>query len=81
VLPGAVLRELRAGRPASAAAVVVALAWTTAGYLRGKLPGATSGVRLPAAEVAATGSPGVDAPTEVLTAVLPPVTAPRTRGV
>ena len=34
---------------ASAAAVVAALAWTTAGYVRGRLPGATSGVRLPAA--------------------------------
>jgi hypothetical protein len=48
VLPGAVVRELRAGRPASAAAVVTALGFTTAGYVRGKLPGATSGVRLPA---------------------------------
>ena len=50
VLPRAVLRELRAGRPASAGAVVAALAATTAGYLRGRLPGATSGVRLPAAD-------------------------------
>ena len=50
VLPRAVLRELRAGRVASAAAVVAALAATTAGYLRGRLPGATSGVRLPAAD-------------------------------
>jgi glucosyl-dolichyl phosphate glucuronosyltransferase len=49
VLPRAVLRELRAGRPASAGAVVAALAATTAGYLRGRLPGATAGVRLPAA--------------------------------
>ena len=48
ILPSAVLRELRAKRPASAAAVVTALAFTTAGYVRGKLPGATSGVRLPA---------------------------------
>ena len=48
VLPRAVLRELRAGRLASAAAVVAALGATTAGYLRGKLPGATAGVRLPA---------------------------------
>jgi hypothetical protein len=29
--------------------VLAALAATTAGYLRGRLPGATSGVRLPAA--------------------------------
>jgi glucosyl-dolichyl phosphate glucuronosyltransferase len=50
VLPRAVLRELRAMRPASAGAVVAALAATTAGYLRGRLPGATSGVRLPAAD-------------------------------
>lgn len=57
VLPRAVLRELRAGRPASAAAVVAALAATTAGYLRGGLPGATSGVRLPAA--GATAAPPV----------------------
>jgi glucosyl-dolichyl phosphate glucuronosyltransferase len=50
VLPTAVLRELKEGRVSSAAAVVTALAYTTAGYVRGKLPGATSGVRLPAAE-------------------------------
>ncbi len=50
VLPTAVLRELKEGRVSSAAAVVTALACTTAGYVRGKLPGATSGVRLPAAE-------------------------------
>ena len=49
VLPTAVLRELRKRNVASAAAVVVALACTTAGYVRGRLPGATSGVRLPAA--------------------------------
>lgn len=53
VLPRAVIREVQAGRPVSAAAVVTALAVTTAGYLRGKLPGATSGVRLPAADPAA----------------------------
>jgi glucosyl-dolichyl phosphate glucuronosyltransferase len=53
VLPTAVLRELKEGRMSSAAAVVTALACTTAGYVRGKLPGATSGVRLPAAEAAA----------------------------
>ena len=29
--------------------MIAALAATTAGYLRGRLPGATSGVRLPAA--------------------------------
>jgi len=50
VLPTAVLRELKEGRVSSAAAVVTALACTTAGYVRGKLPGATSGVRLPAAQ-------------------------------
>jgi len=49
VLPVAVLRELKEGRVSSAAAIVTALACTTAGYLRGRLPGATSGVRLPAA--------------------------------
>ncbi|MBV9922194.1 MAG: glycosyltransferase family 2 protein [Pseudonocardia sp.] len=49
VLPTAVLRELRQRRMTSATAVVTALAWTTAGYIRGRLPGATSGVRLPAA--------------------------------
>jgi glucosyl-dolichyl phosphate glucuronosyltransferase len=49
VLPTAVLRELKEGRVSSAAAVVTALACTTAGYVRGKLPGAMSGVRLPAA--------------------------------
>jgi hypothetical protein len=43
------LRELRQRHVASAAAVVTALACTTAGYVRGRLPGATSGVRLPAA--------------------------------
>jgi GT2 family glycosyltransferase len=50
ILPTAVLRELKEGRVSSAAAVVTALACTTAGYVRGKLPGATSGVRLPAAQ-------------------------------
>lgn len=49
VLPAAMVRELRDRRPASAAAVVTALTWTTAGYLRGRLPGATAGVHLPAA--------------------------------
>ena len=49
VLPRAVVRELAARRPVSAGAVVAALAFTTAGYLRGRLPGATAGVHLPAA--------------------------------
>jgi hypothetical protein len=44
------VRELKGRRVSSAAAVVTALAFTSAGYLRGKLPGATDGVRLPAAE-------------------------------
>ena len=57
VLPGAVVRELRAGRPASALAIVTALGATAAGYLRGKLPGATSAVRLPAADAAPLGDP------------------------
>ncbi|MCO1656893.1 glycosyltransferase family 2 protein [Pseudonocardia humida] len=47
VLPSAVLRELKEGRVSSAAAVVTALAFTSAGYVRGKLPGATAGVRMP----------------------------------
>jgi GT2 family glycosyltransferase len=63
VLPRAVLRELRAGRVASAAAVVAALAATTAGYLRGRLPGATSEVRLPAAEGAVPAADAVVAGT------------------
>jgi glucosyl-dolichyl phosphate glucuronosyltransferase len=50
VLPAAVLRELKEGRVSSAAAVVTALVCTTAGYVRGKLPGATADVRLPAAQ-------------------------------
>ncbi|HEY0816166.1 MAG TPA: glycosyltransferase family 2 protein [Pseudonocardia sp.] len=49
VLPAAVVRELKRRRVASAAAVVTALAFTSAGYVRGKLPGATAAVRLPAA--------------------------------
>jgi GT2 family glycosyltransferase len=57
VLPRAVVRELRAGRLASAGAVVAALAATCAGYLRGALPGATSRVRLPAADAAPTPRP------------------------
>lgn len=72
VLPGAVVRELRAGRPASAAAVVVALTWTAAGYLRGRLPGATAGVRLPSVGEAAQ-RPVVtrEPPTTALPSVLP----------
>lgn len=70
VLPGAVVRELRARRPASAAAVVTALAWTSAGYLRGKLPGATSGLRLPAAAPVGQ-APADDTPTTMFRAVLP----------
>ncbi|TQM16085.1 glycosyltransferase family 2 protein [Pseudonocardia kunmingensis] len=54
VLPAAVLRELKEGRVSSAAAVVTALACTAAGYARGRLPGATAGVRLPAAQAAST---------------------------
>ncbi|MFC4946909.1 glycosyltransferase family 2 protein [Pseudonocardia sp. GCM10023141] len=57
ILPAAVLRELKERRVSSAAAVVTALAWTTAGYARGKLPGATSGVRLPAAQASQNTSP------------------------
>ena len=49
VLPAAVLRELRARRPGSAAAVVTSFAVTGAGYLRGRLPGAAAGIRLPTA--------------------------------
>jgi GT2 family glycosyltransferase len=76
VLPAAVLRELRARRLSSAAAVVVALGWTTAGYLRGRLPGATSGVRLPATDPSGQPAPLVpDAPTEALVIV-----SPRTGG-
>jgi GT2 family glycosyltransferase len=49
VLPAAVLRELKRRKIASAAAVVTALAFTSVGYVRGRLPGATAAVRLPAA--------------------------------
>ena len=58
VLPAAVGRELKRslrGRRdglVGASAVVIALAWTTAGYARGRLPGATADVRLPAAAAA-----------------------------
>ncbi len=52
ILPAAVVRELRERNVAAAAAVITALAFTSAGYLRGKLPGATSGIRMPAARPA-----------------------------
>jgi glucosyl-dolichyl phosphate glucuronosyltransferase len=58
VLPTAVLRELREGRVSSAAAVVTALAFTSAGYLRGKLPGATADIRVPSAGSAPAPSSG-----------------------
>lgn len=58
ILPAAVLRELRGRNVASAAAVVTALAFTSAGFLRGKLPGATAGVRLPAASAPARPTAG-----------------------
>ncbi len=84
VLPGAVLREWRAGRRGSAAAVLVALAATTAGYLRGRLPGATSGTRLPAAE-STTPRPGDVGPAypwnpDAPTTALPLVPARRAGG-
>lgn len=47
VLPKALFREVRAGNPASAAAIVTTLGFTAAGYVRGKLPGATAHVQLP----------------------------------
>ena len=70
VLPGAVVRELRAGRPASALAIATALGATAAGYLRGRLPGATSAVRLPAADAASAS----------VTRPLPRATCPRRAG-
>jgi GT2 family glycosyltransferase len=79
VLPGAVVRELRAGRPAAAAAIVTALACTSAGYLRGRLPGATSGVRLAAPSPVVP--PVDDAPTTMFPAVAPASTGLRTGGV
>jgi glucosyl-dolichyl phosphate glucuronosyltransferase len=57
VLPTAVVRELRQRNVVSAAAVVTALACTGAGFLRGKLPGATAGVRLPATTAGTAGVP------------------------
>ena len=56
VLPGGVVRELRDKNPASAAAIAACFAVTAAGYLRGRLPGATSHVRLPAAGAPRTGA-------------------------
>jgi len=49
VLPAGVVREVRDRNPASAAAIVACFGVTAAGYLRGRLPGATSEVRMPAA--------------------------------
>lgn len=49
VLPAGVLREARDRNPASAAAIVACFGVTAAGYVRGRLPGATAHVRLPAA--------------------------------
>jgi glucosyl-dolichyl phosphate glucuronosyltransferase len=81
VLPAAVLRELRELRPMSAAAVVVALACTAAGYARGRLPGATAGVRLPAADPAPAAGPAAtdDLPTTMLP-IVPAGTAGRAGG-
>jgi glycosyltransferase involved in cell wall biosynthesis len=53
VLPKGVLRELLRRRPKGAAAIVYCLGWTAAGYLRGRLPGATAHVRLPASNAGA----------------------------
>ena len=81
VLPAAVGRELRARRFASAVAIVVALAWTAAGYVRGSLPGAKAGVRLPAADpnlVPARQAPTDDVPTQMLSII--PATGGRTGG-
>jgi glucosyl-dolichyl phosphate glucuronosyltransferase len=53
ILPRAVIRELSAGRPASAAAIVTALLCTTAGFARGAASAAAArprtGARPPAA--------------------------------
>lgn len=48
VLPAGVIREARERNAASAVAIVACLGVTTAGYVRGWLPGATAHVRLPA---------------------------------
>jgi GT2 family glycosyltransferase len=77
VLPTAVLRELKEGRVSSAAAVVTALAFTSAGYVRGKLPGATAGVRLPAAAESGAPAPG-SAVGQNLAAQTPTTPAPTT---
>ena len=53
ILPAGVVREVRERHPASAAAIVACFGVTAAGYLRGRLPGATSEVRMPAAGGAA----------------------------
>ncbi|MFP5019198.1 glycosyltransferase family 2 protein [Pseudonocardia phyllosphaerae] len=60
VLPRGVVREVRERDPKSAAAIVACFGVTAAGYLRGRLPGATAHVRLPAAASAPEQSaPGV----------------------
>ena len=56
VLPAGVLREARERNPASAAAIVACFGVTAAGYIRGRLPGATAHVRLPAAGRNTTGA-------------------------
>ncbi len=85
VLPGAVLREWRSGRRESAYAVIVALVATVAGYLRGRLPGATSGARLPAAAEPTVPRPGDVRPaypwsSDAPTTALPTVPARRAGG-
>lgn len=50
ILPAGVVREVRDRNPASAAAIVACFGVTAAGYLRGRLPGATSEVRMPVAD-------------------------------
>lgn len=49
ILPKGVVREAKERNPASAAAIVACFGVTAAGYVRGRLPGATAHVRLPAA--------------------------------
>ena len=56
VLPAGVVREVRERNPVSAAAIVACFGVTAAGYLRGRLPGATSEVRMPVADGSAPGS-------------------------
>ncbi|GAA1828015.1 glycosyltransferase family 2 protein [Pseudonocardia alni subsp. carboxydivorans] len=48
VLPAGVIREAKERNAASAAAIVACFGVTAAGYVRGRLPGATAHVRLPA---------------------------------